>query len=229
MQKSFGIESVDVLGEAGSGVFEAVVSVFGNVDQVKDVVMRGAFKRAITESDPPPIVWSHRWDIPPIGNTLDWGEGDKGLRVKGELFVGADDKHQYADMVYAGMKSRNGRKSALREFSFAYDVPDGGQKVAEREGHGRVQELHELFPIMEVGPTLKGCNDRTELLTPPKSITSGDVSKIEALARANNMSVQDFIEAVEQHFGVTDEPGKSVRNGFYPPEVARLMLAFPDH
>src|SRR5262245_52433539 len=105
MEKSFAVESVEVFGEAGSGKFEALVSVFGNIDHVKDVVMPGAFAKAIDSHDPPPVVWSHHWSVPPIGETVDWHENEKGLRIKGELFVGADDKHQYADMVYAAMKS----------------------------------------------------------------------------------------------------------------------------
>src|SRR5262245_31992379 len=161
MEKSFAVESVEVLGEAGSGKFEALVSVFNNVDAVKDVVMPGAFVKAINESDPPPVVWSHFWNIPPIGETIDWGETDKGLSVKGQLFVGADDSHQYADMVYAAMKSREGRKPALREFSFSYNVPSDGVQKAVRD-EIEVQELHTIFPVHEVGPCLKGCNPATQ-------------------------------------------------------------------
>jgi hypothetical protein len=219
MDKSFAVESVQTFGEAGSGKFEALVSVFGNVDAVKDVVMDTAFNRAVKESDPPPVVWSHFWNIPPIGETLDWGPTDKGLSIKGELFVGADDKHQYADMVYAAMKSREGRKPALREFSFSYDIPDGGAKMAEREGVGKVQELHELFPVHEVGPCLKGCNPATQLINAPKSawkedlqtlITQGKISKDELLA-------------------MFEDEDESVREGEYPREYAELLLAVPDH
>src|SRR5262245_27825553 len=109
MQKTFGVDSIQIVGEAGSGQFEALVSVFGNVDAVKDVVMDHAFNRAIKDSKQPPVVWSHYWNIPPIGNTIDWdAQPGKGLHVKAELFVGENDRHQYADMVYAAMKSREG-------------------------------------------------------------------------------------------------------------------------
>src|SRR5262245_27288416 len=144
MQKSFGVESVQTLGEAGSGEFEALVSVFGNIDSDGDVVMPGAFSKAIDEQEPPAIVWSHHWGIPPIGETLDWSESDKGLKVKGALFVGEEDRHQFADMVYAGMKSRGGRPPALREFSFAYQIPEDGAKLATRDVDGKTVDVTEL-------------------------------------------------------------------------------------
>lgn len=224
MEKSFAVESVDVLGEAGSGKFEALVSVFNNVDHVKDVVMPQAFDRAVKELDPPPVVWSHYWNIPPIGDLIEWGPTEKGLRVKGELFVGADDKHQYADMVYAAMKSRDGRKPALREFSFSYDIPDGGTKEAEREEDEKtieVLELHELFPVHEVGPCLKGCNPATQLISAPKSAWKADLEALIQKGVVTREELEELLALAPAEESVREEP--------YPPEVAELMLAFPDH
>lgn len=225
MEKSFGVESVEVYGEAGSGKFEALVSVFGNIDAVKDVVMPTGFNRAIKDSDPPPVVWSHFWNVPPIGNTIDWAATEKGLQIKGELFVGADDKHQYADMVYAAMKSREGRKPALREFSFSYDIPEGGMKLAER-GEGdetiKVQELHEIYPVHEVGPCLRGCNNATELIVAPKVYGAETISRLERLAIKRGLSVPDLLAQLE------DEE-ESVPSETYSREWAELLLAVPDH
>src|SRR5215467_5846349 len=236
MDKSFAVESVQTFGEAGSGKFEAIVSVFGNVDAVKDVVMSTAFDRAVKEQDPPPVVWSHFWNIPPIGDVADWGPVEKGLAVKGELFVGADDKHQYADMVYAAMKSRDGRKPALREFSFSYDVPDGGAKMTERTNDDgsafKVQELHEVFPVHEVGPCLRGCNDRTELITAPKAASK---LEIERLLKAGIIAKEEL--CVLLHDEMRDDDGEklqarcpicgsylrgAVRTQSYPREYAEL-------
>lgn len=231
MEKSFGVESVDLIGEAGSGKFEALVSVFGNVDHVRDVVMEHGFDRALKEQDPPPVVWSHHWNIPPIGDTIDWGKTAKGLRVKGELFVGADDKHQYADMVYAAMKSRDGRKPALREFSFSYDLPKGGLKNADRED-GQVQELHEIFPVFEVGPCLKGCNPATQLIAAPKAAWKADLEEIVRRGVISRKELEELLELAKPPD--CDEIDRAftdavVRNGTYPPEVAELLLAVPDH
>jgi uncharacterized protein len=230
MEKSFAVESVEVFGEAGSGKFEALVSVFGNIDAVKDVVIPGAFTKSINELDPPPVVWSHYWNIPPIGDTIDWSESGKGLQIKGELFVGADDRHQYADMVYAAMKSRNGRKPALREFSFSYDIPEGGQMTALREIEGKtieVNELHTIFPVDEVGPCLKGCNPATELITAPKTLQGlslDDQTRIIAIAKARGLSLDELLAALEAEGGESAfEPHAAEMM------MAELMLAFPDH
>jgi HK97 family phage prohead protease len=237
MEKTFAIESVETLGEAGSGKFEALVSVFGNVDAVKDVVMPGAFARAIKESDPPPVVWSHHWQIPPIGETVDWSESGKGLQIKGELFVGDDDKHQYADMVYAAMKSREGRKPALREFSFSYDIPNEGAKRGERDVGGKtvgVQEIYEFFPVFESGPTLKGCNPATEMLNAPKHLhelylerefTLEDrelLREIGELEASKTLKLREYVKQLKRSDYVDEEKALHALR-------REMNLLFPDH
>jgi Caudovirus prohead serine protease len=67
LHKSYPVASFKPLDddEAG-GTFEAIVSVFGNVDLVGDRVVKGAFKSSLKrwrESDDPiPVIWSHQWD-----------------------------------------------------------------------------------------------------------------------------------------------------------------------
>lgn len=227
MEKSFTVESIKAYGEAGSGQFEAVVSVFGNIDHVRDRVKQGAFARAVKDQLPPPVVWSHHWAVPPIGETIEWGEAQKGLSVKGALFVGADDKHQYADMVYAAMKSRDGRPPALREFSFSYEIPEGGQEDVTESADGKtivVHDLKELYPIHEVGPCLRGCNPATEMIHAPKSYADGMV-RLERLAVKLGKTVDELLDEYElEHEGTP-----SVRMGAYPAEVAGLLTAVPGH
>lgn len=177
--KSFPLANAKATGSADNGVFEASVSVFDNIDLVDDVVRKSAFDRAIKEQEPPPIVWTHMWGIPPIGETLDWSATSTTLDVKGALFVGADDKHQYADMVYAALKSREGRAPALKEWSFSYDVAPGGARIIEVQGK-RVQELNELYPIHEVGPTLRGANPETSTIAAPKSLSAAARAAIDS-------------------------------------------------
>jgi hypothetical protein len=49
-------------------------------------------------------------------------------------------------------------RRSLKEFSFGYEVPKGGQKRA-KDG---ANELHKI-ELVEAGPTLKGMNPATEL------------------------------------------------------------------
>lgn len=159
----------------GSGTFEAVVSVFNNVDLIGDVVLLGAFADVPNDPDnePVPVVWSHSWQDPyaHIGKLLDHAElapGDARLpeRLKalgGWWNMGAvdleplsgDEPNRLAAQVSRLLTTRR-----VREFSFAYDIIDGA--AGERNGE-RVFELRKLN-VFEVGPTLKGMNPDTALI-----------------------------------------------------------------
>lgn len=136
------------------GVFEAIVSVFGNVDLVGEKVLPGAFTKSLQKwsqsADPIPVIWSHQWDDldAHVGEVLEAEERDEGLYIKGRL----DTDDDFARKLYNKMKRRR-----VKEFSFAYDVIDS------RDAKDGVTELVEL-DVIEVGPTLKGANPDTQLL-----------------------------------------------------------------
>lgn len=138
------------------GTFEAIVSVFGNVDHIGDRVVKGAFSKSLDQwnksGDPIPVIWSHMWANPSahIGKTISAVETEDGLLVKGQL----DLDHPFAAKVYKLLKERR-----VKEFSFAYDVPEGGEKKAD-DGANDLLELE----LIEVGPTLKGMNPATQLI-----------------------------------------------------------------
>jgi len=149
------------LGDA-PGSFEAIVSVFGNVDLQGDRVMPGAFTKTIADwrvkNAPLPIVWSHEWLNPDahIGYampedimelSLDVGPNGEngGLYVKGRMDVNKPFAGQVFDLLKEGR---------IREWSFAYDTID------ERPAEDGANELHEVA-IIEAGPTLKGANSST--------------------------------------------------------------------
>jgi HK97 family phage prohead protease len=136
-----------------TGVFEALVSVFGNKDSYGDVVMPGAFTKTLedwsTKGDPIPVYWSHRMDDPDynIGHVIEASESEDGLLVKAQLDLGGGK----ADQVHRLLKGRR-----VTQFSFAYDT------IRDKK-NGDVNELHEL-KLYEVGPTPIGANQETELL-----------------------------------------------------------------
>jgi HK97 family phage prohead protease len=154
--KSFEVKELDTAG--GSGEFEALVAVFGNVDRGGDRMLKGSFADTLATNGYPPVVWSHMWDTPPIGASMKAEETDAGLVIGGKLFV---DDHEIARQVYAGMSTKGGDgRPALREFSFGYstveskDVTEDGQTVREIA----------KVDLYEVGPTLVGMNPATRLL-----------------------------------------------------------------
>jgi hypothetical protein len=140
-----------------SGTFEALVSVFGNVDRGGDRVMPGAFAKSLAQweekGDPIPVIWNHMWENPEahIGaiEPGDAVETEDGLRVKGRI----DLDNPFAKQVYRLLSERR-----VTEFSFGYNLVDA--EAAKADGALNLLEI-ELF---EVGPTLKGMNPATELL-----------------------------------------------------------------
>ncbi len=140
-----------------AGQFTALVSAFGNVDRVGDKILPGAFSKTLAAyraaDKPIPVVLSHQHnDVMAHIGAADpalVAETEKGLMVTGQLDV---DENPVARQTYKLLKERR-----LTGFSFAYSVPEGGQK--QRKGHNEISEV-ELF---EVGPTLVGANPEAQL------------------------------------------------------------------
>lgn len=167
-RSAFGIKSLAAIGEE-PGTFEAIVSVFNNVDLGGDRILPGAFTASLAEwaasGDPIPVIFAHQWDNldAHIGEVLEAKEllpGDETLpdsiRSLGGLWVKfrLDVTEDFARKVSKRLETR-----ALREFSFAYDVPAGGSRTSS-DG---VTDLVRLN-VIEVGPCLKGMNPATALL-----------------------------------------------------------------
>ncbi len=159
--KSFPV-AVKATGEAdglAEGQFEALVSVFGNVDSYGDVVVKGAFADTLKQWEasgaPIPVYYAHRMDDPDynIGHVLEAKETEEGLWVRAELDLESDTSK--ARQVYRLLKG-----SRLRQFSFAYDVDEGG--YVKQDGDD-IFELRRLT-VHEVSATPIGANRETELL-----------------------------------------------------------------
>ena len=156
--KSYAITEFKALnGSDGPGTFEAIVSVFGNVDHGGDMVHRGAFKRSLAEwkakGRSVPILWSHNPETPPIGVVTEAVENHEGLRVKGRLLV---DDNPGSKAVHAAMKA-----GALNEFSFGYGAREFKHRV--EEGGRKIRDLFDV-DLFEVSPVFKGMNPATRLM-----------------------------------------------------------------
>lgn len=159
------VKTVDA--DDAPGTFEAIVAVFGNVDSYGDMIIPGAFSdwiKACETNGYAPPVWTHQWGTVPIGVTQEMAETDEGLLVKGRLFIdqAAGEDHPIARQVYTAMRAQDPfGKSALREFSFAYDIVEMSEHKDEQ--HGWYWQLEQLT-VIEYGPCLKGANDQTRLV-----------------------------------------------------------------
>lgn len=173
----------------GAGEFTAIVSVFGNEDSVGDVVMPGAFAddlaRWKNSGDPIPVIWSHDWGDPfsHIGHVTDARETPAGLMVTGQL----DLDNPKAEQVFRLLKGRR-----VTQFSFAYDIEDGGW--GERDGR-EVYELRRL-KVHEVGPTLVGANQETELIAAKAAHVVSGVKAGRVLSQKNFDALTKAYESI---------------------------------
>lgn len=159
------------------GQFEAIVSVFGVPDSVKDIVMPGAFSDSLNAwaerntkfGNNIPILWSHRMDDPRynIGYVLSASEvgpaderipksatpevqANGGLWIKGQL----DIDSAASDIALQARKLLQQRR--VVQFSFAYDIQ---KAIPNEDGY---LELHKLW-LHEVSPTQVGAHQMTDL------------------------------------------------------------------
>lgn len=186
------------------GEFTALVSVFGNEDSVGDVVMPGAFAddlaRWKNSGDPIPVIWSHDWGDPfsHIGEVTDARETPAGLMVTGRL----DLDNAKAEQVFRLLKGRR-----VTQFSFAYDIEDGGW--GERDGR-EVYELRKLR-IHEVGPTLVGANQETELLAAKAASVASGMKAGRVLSQKNFEALTAAYEAIGEVLAAAQPEKAAVR------------------
>lgn len=188
--------AVKAAGEADGlkeGQVTAVISVFGNVDSVGDVVMPGAFKDNLAEweakGDPIPFIWSHDWSDPfsHIGSIIKAEETDRGLQVTAQ--IEDVDTNPKAAQVYRLLKGRR-----VTQFSFAYEVEDAAE--GERDGQP-ITELRKLR-IFEGGPTLVGANQATELLAAKARGLAADAKAGRVLSGKNYARLVEARDALSE-------------------------------
>jgi len=197
------IRLADASDGAPAGEFEALVSVFGNVDVVGDRVMPGAFAKSLerwaASDNAIPVIYSHAHSDPNalLGSVTDAKETADGLWVKGQL----DLDSPAGASVYRAMRGR-----ALTKFSFAYDV----MAEAPAKDDPGVNELSEL-DLIEVGPTVIPANPETELL----AVKHADAKAGRVLSAKNEerlRQARDLLGEVLSQLGNAEEAtsGKAV-------------------
>jgi hypothetical protein len=183
-------------GDDKPGTFEAIVSVFGVPDIVRDVVEPGAFAQSIAD-ELPKVVWSHDFMTPPIGVTLEMDELDLaklkklapdgvpegatgGLYGKGRLLIDQDNgedvplaRHVWANFNAVGGDGRPG----LDEFSWRGAVMV--ETIEQREGMLPLYHLDKI-ELVEWGPCLKGANPETALIAAKSLIDTGKITVADA-------------------------------------------------
>jgi uncharacterized protein len=230
-------------GPTDTGEFEAIVSVFNNVDSWGDVVRPGAFLDTIGEwkasKSVLPVLWSHRMDDPTfnIGEVLDIAEltggadnlpdwvdpfvkENGGLWVKGRIDTGADA----SPVAVQGLRLLKSRR--VTQFSYAYDEIDAGYAKADGDGAWELRKLK----LYEISPTQIGANELTELL----AAKAAGLKLGRTLSAENESRIQqardllgEFIKSVDS---ATDDSAKAkgeepvtVKPSKLSPESSRVL------
>ena len=157
------------VGDGGTGVVEAIVSVTGLKDNVNDIILPGAFQKSLSKRTPKGV-WHHNIqesvaktteikELAPgdpklpkmLPNGEPWPENAGGLLVKMEFNLGTSrGRDAYADVKFFGTD---------QEWSIGYSVPTGGATIDKKTGTRLINSL-DLF---EYSPVLFGAmpNART--------------------------------------------------------------------
>jgi uncharacterized protein len=191
------------------GTVEMFVAVFDEVDFGGDVIRKGAFEKALAgwaeKGDPIPFIWSHRWSDPyaHVGIVTEAAEreigGKSGLWVRAKM----DTDRPFAEQVHHLLKGRR-----VTQASFAYNVIEAKSITVDGK---EARELLEL-DLLEVGPTLLGMNEETELLM----VASAERSLARRAARETEEK-SDAGEAGDADQGAPGEPDAAA--GDAPPTI----------
>lgn len=166
IHKSFQIPGAILKANFDNGIVEAIVSVTGNVDYQKDVIVPGAFNETLKSGRLPKVVKAHDWDTW-LGKTVDAAEfmpgdaklpagirdkGYGGLYVKGEFTM----EDPIAAGVYAHLK-----RGVIDEFSIGFDIASDEKGLKAEEFIDDIRYIKTAFPLYEWSPVLMGANPAT--------------------------------------------------------------------
>ena len=150
-----------------SGIFSGYGSTFGNLDLGGDIIKAGAFTNSLNE-------WGMKGEMPfllafhdmnrPIGDWLEMREDEKGLFVKGQLWVKGDRRIEDAVMAY-NMLRGTGQKT----LSIGYRVVDSEMQESM---NGSIRVIKEI-DLVEVSIVLIPMNPQAKI-TAVKSLKDSE-------------------------------------------------------
>lgn len=162
----------NIKAKASGRIRVGVAAVFGNVDDINDRIMPGAFAKTIAEGAPRcKHLWNHSWQHPPIASIKELRELSRG-ELPAEVLAKAPDatggllvaREYFKNNDLSGWVLEAIDAGEINEMSFAYDViqsstitePLPGDTEKTRE----IRELREL-KLYDTSDVLYGCNSAT--------------------------------------------------------------------
>lgn len=147
------------------GAFTGYAAVFGNVDNGKDIIQKGAFTRTLLAKKTFPLFWQHNGMRIPVGDVTA-EQDDFGLKVDGLLYINDFEGKPLEDprQLHMSLKRRS-----VKGMSIGYDA-------VVREFQDDVRILKEV-KLYEVSLTPWPMNDLAQVMD-VKSIGPGGVLDI---------------------------------------------------
>ncbi len=112
--------------EGDVATFTGYGSMFGNIDNGRDMVVKGAFEESITSKGASKVkmLWQHD-PGQPIGVWTDMKEDGRGLKVSGKLLMTVQKAKEAYDLMKAGVV--DGLSIGFRTLKESYDTEKGGR------------------------------------------------------------------------------------------------------
>lgn len=185
--KSFDAKVVTDQTDPTSREFTAIVAAYGVVDDEGDMILPGAFAGEVDRirrtGQTIPVIWDHdhktlESHIGVVTDIADLAPGDTRLPPhlvdKGGLWVRAEVDDDAAS-IKAHKLMKGGR---VRQFSFV--AMDGKATPTVAPDGSTVRAISEVRDLVEVGPTLRGMNTATTLLSIKSNLTAPPSPSAEA-------------------------------------------------
>lgn len=180
------------------GTFLAKVSAFGNKDHQGDVTEFGAFSKSLKarykSGGALPAVWSHQFHNPEmfLGKYFDWDESESGLVLKGRLNMAWPMARQVHELY---------KEQLVTEFSWSgrvedYDRIEKGDPLFDEEKDWLNGARIKQVDLWEAGPTFRGANPQTELLS-VKQITG-----LSFAAKEGRVLRGEYVDAIKNAIDV---------------------------
>lgn len=194
------------------GTFTAKVSAFGNKDSQGDVTEYGAFFKSLTERYKAgkflPAVWSHQFHNPEmfVGKYMDWDEQESGLLLKGRLNLSWGMARQVYELY---------KEDLVTEFSWSgrveeYDRIEKGDPLFDEEREWLNGARIKQVDLWEAGPTFKGANPQTELLSVKQ------ISNLSVVAKEGRVLRSEYVDVLKDAIGMLSGVVESVEKSAKP-------------
>lgn len=181
--KSLELKSLD---EGGVGRFVGYCSVFGNEDQVGDVVRKGAYSKTLAERGARGIKMLFDHDpAQPIGVWERFVEDDHGLLGEGQLLLDLQKGREVYTLMKAG---------ALDGLSIGYRVT----KQSQDRANPHIRFLDEI-DLREVSAVMFPCNEES-VITSVKAVMPTEREFQRLLQREAGLSRSEAAHVIEHGF-----------------------------